>query len=122
MAQLDKLDNDTREWLDGKRMGGPLGADYEKNREVQLGTRLDELAKIRVGSVTIAGTDVTGTVAFGADFANAKCIGSISTDSDDTAVLAKVSNASAAGVCTVTLSTAPGADESCVVNVWADAR
>lgn len=122
MAALAKMVNETVQWLNGKRMGAPLGMDNDKSKEVALGTRLNELSLLATGSVAIAAAAFTGTVSFGADFALAKCVGSIKSDTGGLAVLATVSDCDAAGDCTVTLSTAPGGADIATVNVWADGR
>lgn len=115
------LSSQARDLLNGKISGGPLGPDYGVSREIALGDRLDEIAKVGVESLSCTGATPTHTLELGADLAGARCVASIS-DLDGTSLtVASCSDADAAGDVTVTLSGNPGAD-TVVVSVAFDAR
>lgn len=117
----DPLSPHALDLLNGRTSGGPLGADYAVSKEIALGDRLNEIAKIGVEQITCTGAGTSFDLDLGYKLAGARCVASIA-DLDGTALtVTECSDANASGVVTVTLSGAPNADEV-VVSVLFDAR
>lgn len=120
MAAQSKLGERFRKWLDGAsghlKSGNPFG---RKADDIKLGTRLNELAEMTVGTATITNGNTSVTVSLGTDYASGKAVVSFAEDPGSaTAVWA--SAASATGDLVITVDADPGADTD--INYWVDAR
>lgn len=121
MPGLDALTDDTINWLDGKKSGGPLGPNYDKNTEVKLGTRLNELSQIGIFQKECTGATSSFTLSLGSDYAGAKTVGSIADLGGTALTVTEVTDADADGNVSIELSGNPGVN-TVVVSVMADAR